>query len=54
MVGELQALLENHGLMLVFLNVLVEQAGLPVPAYPMLFVAGDPCTGSFASVFQIS
>ncbi len=39
-VGELQALLENHGLMLVFLNVLVEQAGLPVPAYPMLFVAG--------------
>ncbi|CAJ94938.1 Rhodanese-related sulfurtransferase [Cupriavidus necator] len=40
MVGELQALLENHGLMLVFLNVLVEQAGLPVPAYPMLFVAG--------------
>ncbi len=39
-VGELQALLENHGLMLVFLNVLVEQAGLPIPAYPMLFVAG--------------
>ncbi|SCB27530.1 DedA family protein/thiosulfate sulfurtransferase GlpE [Cupriavidus alkaliphilus] len=38
--GELQALLENHGLLLVFLNVLVEQAGLPVPAYPMLFVAG--------------
>ncbi|RDK10952.1 DedA family protein/thiosulfate sulfurtransferase GlpE [Cupriavidus lacunae] len=38
--GELQALLEHHGLMLVFLNVLVEQAGLPVPAYPMLFVAG--------------
>jgi membrane protein DedA with SNARE-associated domain/rhodanese-related sulfurtransferase len=39
-VGELQALLESHGLMLVFLNVLAEQAGLPVPAYPMLFVAG--------------
>lgn len=38
--GELQALLEQHGLTLVFLNVLVEQAGLPVPAYPMLMVAG--------------
>lgn len=38
--GELQALLEQHGLMLVFLNVLAEQAGLPVPAYPMLLVAG--------------
>lgn len=38
--GELQALLESHGLMLVFLNVLVEQAGAPVPAYPMLFVSG--------------
>lgn len=38
--GELQALLEQHGLTLVFLNVLVEQAGLPVPAYPILLVAG--------------
>lgn len=38
--GDLQALLDGHGLMLVFLNVLAEQAGLPVPAYPMLFVAG--------------
>lgn len=38
--GELQTMLENHGLMLVFLNVLAEQAGLPIPAYPMLFVAG--------------
>jgi len=39
-VGDLQSLLDGHGLMLVFLNVLAEQAGLPVPAYPMLFVAG--------------
>ncbi|WP_011301645.1 DedA family protein/thiosulfate sulfurtransferase GlpE [Cupriavidus necator] len=38
--GELQTMLEHHGLMLVFLNVLAEQAGLPIPAYPMLFVAG--------------
>jgi len=39
-VGELKTLLENHGVVLVFLNVLAEQAGLPVPAVPMLFVAG--------------
>jgi len=39
-VGDLQGLLEGHGLSLVFLSVLAEQAGLPVPAYPMLFVAG--------------
>lgn len=38
--GELQVLLEQHGLTLVFLNVLIEQAGLPVPAYPLLLVAG--------------
>ncbi|MBY4947328.1 DedA family protein/thiosulfate sulfurtransferase GlpE [Cupriavidus respiraculi] len=38
--GELQVLLETHGLMLVFLNVLIEQAGAPIPAYPMLFVSG--------------
>ncbi|WP_454765749.1 DedA family protein/thiosulfate sulfurtransferase GlpE [Cupriavidus campinensis] len=38
--GDLQGLLDGHGLLLVFLNVLAEQAGLPVPAYPMLFVAG--------------
>ncbi len=28
------------GLGLVFVNVLVEQAGLPVPAYPTLIIAG--------------
>jgi len=39
-VGDLQSLLDGHGLTLVFLSVLAEQAGLPVPAYPMLFVAG--------------
>ncbi|MFO6085450.1 hypothetical protein ACLBTQ_11525, partial [Pseudomonas aeruginosa] len=37
---ELQPLLENHGLLLLFLNVLCEQAGLPIPAYPALIVAG--------------
>ncbi|MYZ42397.1 VTT domain-containing protein [Schauerella aestuarii] len=36
----LHALLSNQALWLLFLNVLVEQAGLPVPAYPSLVVAG--------------
>ncbi|HET6804288.1 MAG TPA: DedA family protein/thiosulfate sulfurtransferase GlpE [Frateuria sp.] len=34
------ALLAEYGLLLVFLNVLVEQAGLPLPAVPTLVVAG--------------
>jgi membrane protein DedA with SNARE-associated domain/rhodanese-related sulfurtransferase len=33
-------LLLEYGLALVFLNVLIEQAGLPIPAYPTLIVAG--------------
>jgi membrane protein DedA with SNARE-associated domain len=37
---ELRALLAEHGLTLVFLNVLAAQLGLPLPALPMLVVAG--------------
>ena len=37
---ELRALLAQHGLTLVFLNVLVAQLGLPIPALPMLVLAG--------------
>lgn len=33
-------LIAEYGLLLVFLNVLVEQAGLPLPAVPTLVVAG--------------
>jgi membrane protein DedA with SNARE-associated domain/rhodanese-related sulfurtransferase len=33
-------LLQQYGLALVFANVLALQAGLPVPAYPVLMVAG--------------
>lgn len=36
----LKALLAEHGLMIVFLNVLIAQIGLPVPALPMLVIAG--------------
>ena len=32
--------LEHAGVMLVFLWVLIEQAGFPIPAYPLLIVAG--------------
>jgi membrane protein DedA with SNARE-associated domain/rhodanese-related sulfurtransferase len=34
------ALVARHGLLLVFANVLVEQAGLPIPALPTMVVAG--------------
>lgn len=33
-------LLHKYGPLIVFANVLLEQAGLPVPAYPVLIVAG--------------
>jgi len=33
-------LLTQHGLLLVFVNVLVTQAGVPVPAVPILIIAG--------------
>lgn len=37
---EITRLLAEHGLILVFANVLLTQAGIPVPAVPMLVVAG--------------
>ncbi|MDX3906654.1 MAG: DedA family protein/thiosulfate sulfurtransferase GlpE [Pigmentiphaga sp.] len=37
---DLQTLLVLYGAWLVFFNVLLEQAGLPIPAYPLLVVAG--------------
>ena len=37
-------LIEQYGLTVVFLNVLVEQAGAPLPAYPALII-----TGAFAA-----
>ncbi|GAB2535214.1 DedA family protein/thiosulfate sulfurtransferase GlpE [Rhodanobacter koreensis] len=40
MAHEIIALIAQYGLLLVFLNVLVEQAGVPVPAVPTMVVAG--------------
>jgi membrane protein DedA with SNARE-associated domain len=37
---ELTGLLAQHGLMLVFANVLLTQSGVPVPSVPMLVLAG--------------
>jgi membrane protein DedA with SNARE-associated domain len=37
---EMMNLLSQHGLAIVFANVLLTQAGVPVPAVPMLIVAG--------------
>jgi len=39
-VGELTALILRHGVGFVFLNVLLQQLGVPVPAVPTLLVAG--------------
>lgn len=37
---EMTGLLAQHGLALVFANVLVAQAGIPLPAVPLLVIAG--------------
>ena len=36
----MQELIAQHGLVLVFFNVLLNQLGIPVPAIPLLIVAG--------------
>ncbi|MDQ8030375.1 DedA family protein/thiosulfate sulfurtransferase GlpE [Bordetella genomosp. 1] len=43
---DILTLLQQYGGWLVFFNVLVEQAGLPVPAYPMLIAAGAVAGGA--------
>jgi membrane protein DedA with SNARE-associated domain/rhodanese-related sulfurtransferase len=46
-------LILQFGLGLVFLNVLVEQAGLPVPAYPTLIVAGAYLAGDRTAMLAL-
>lgn len=49
--GYIADLIEQYGIAIVFLNVLLEQLGLPIPAYPTLVLAGaliDPEKYSFA------
>jgi membrane protein DedA with SNARE-associated domain/rhodanese-related sulfurtransferase len=51
--SQLIALIQQHGLWLVFANVLIEQAGVPVPAYPTLIVAGAYLTGGRHGLFAL-
>jgi len=47
------ALLQQYGLGFVFANVLALQAGLPLPAYPTLIVAGTLAAMGGSPVWQV-
>src|SRR2546426_10160690 len=47
------ALIQQYGLGFVFLNVLALQAGLPLPAYPTLIVAGALAAAGGTPVYQL-
>ena len=49
----LHTLLATYGLLLVFVVVLLDQGGLPVPAWPLLIVASAQATQQQASVWPI-
>ena len=51
--SQLINLILEFGLGLVFLNVLVEQAGLPLPAYPTLIVAGAYLAGDTNAILAL-
>ncbi len=53
MAHEIIALIAHYGLLLVFINVLVEQAGVPVPAVPTLVVAGALAANGELSVVAV-
>jgi membrane protein DedA with SNARE-associated domain len=50
----LTSLLAQHGLTLVFVNVLLAQLGLPLPALPMLIVAGALLADGTLSVLPLA
>ncbi len=50
---QLIALIQQYGLGFVFLNVLALQAGLPLPAYPTLMVAGALAAAGGTPVYQL-
>jgi HK97 family phage prohead protease len=49
----LGSVIEQHGLVVVFLNVLLAQGGLPLPAFPTLMAAGALVTQSRYQVHEI-
>jgi membrane protein DedA with SNARE-associated domain/rhodanese-related sulfurtransferase len=52
-VDHLIALIQQYGLGFVFLNVLALQAGLPLPAYPTLIVAGALAAAGGTPAYQL-
>src|SRR3954470_17601288 len=50
---DLVGLVTHYGLALIFINVLVEQIGLPVPAVPTLIVAGALAAGGQLSALAV-
>jgi membrane protein DedA with SNARE-associated domain/rhodanese-related sulfurtransferase len=57
MTNDLSSLVSQYGLAIVFVNVLVEQIGVPVPAIPTLMVAGALAVSgrlSLAAVFAVA
>jgi membrane protein DedA with SNARE-associated domain len=53
MMAEITALLAQYGLAFVFVNLLLEQAGVPVPAVPTLMVAGAMAVGGGPAVSAV-
>lgn len=54
---DMQSLLAQHGLLIVFGNVLLAQLGLPLPAMPMLIIAGAFAASgelSFAAILGVT
>jgi membrane protein DedA with SNARE-associated domain/rhodanese-related sulfurtransferase len=45
-VHAIATLIQHYGLLVVFLAVLVDEGGLPIPSYPILLVAGALAAGS--------
>lgn len=51
--GYVATLLARYGLLIVFLNVFLEQGGLPLPALPTLMTASALSGGSYGRLLQI-
>lgn len=49
----LLALLQSHGLWIVFVAVLLDQGGLPLPSYPVVAVAAVFAHGDTAALFEL-
>lgn len=53
MMQSILQLIGEHGLVVVFLNVLIEQAGAPIPSYPILVITGALLDSSGYSAFTL-